>query len=173
MSLPGGQFGDNSRTAIIFLGLLAIAIFQGACSSGKSDSVRLSSGKVFAVVADKTSFYRYGPQQGNGPDESLPKDTLMTLIRPSFGYCKVHLLPSNKEGYVAAEDIKPAPATLLASLNPPTPSMSERENFDVRSTDPNFVPPPEALPDPDLPPSSEPMPPSTTPLPPSTAPGEP
>src|SRR3982751_2549612 len=166
MSLLAGRFRGEARTAFIITALAALGGLNGACSAGKQDSVRLSSGKVFAVVADKTSFYRYGPQQGNGPDESLPKDTLMTLIRPSFGYCKVHLLPSNKEGYVASEDIKPTPPTLLASLNPPTPASSERENFDVRSSDPNFVPPPEALPDPDLPPSSEPVPPSSVPLPP-------
>src|SRR3954453_160621 len=156
MSLLAGQFENKLKTATIVAGLVAIAILTGACAGGKSKSARLTSGKVFAVVADKTSFYRYGPQQGNGPDESLPKDTLMTLIRKSFGYCKVHLLPSDKEGYVASEDIKPAPPTLLASLNPPAPAASTRENFDVRSTDPNYVPPPEALPDPDLPPPSEP-----------------
>ena len=138
---------------------LALAIFcgsLGACSTGKSRLTSVSSGKVFAVTAEKTSFFRYGPQQGNGPDESLPKNTLMTLIRPSFGYCKVQLMPSAKEGYVASEDIQPAPPTLLAALNSPAPqaSSSGRENFDVRSTDPNFVPPPEALPDPDLPPAA-------------------
>jgi hypothetical protein len=130
--------------------------FSGACSTGKGRIARQnSSGKVFAVTADKTSFFRFGPQQGNGPDESLPKDTLMTLIRPSFGYCKVQLMPSAKMGYVASEDIRPAPPTLLAALKAPPVSVSSgQENFDVRSTDPNFVPPPEALPDPDLPPSA-------------------
>lgn len=146
--------------------LIALCGFSGACATSKSQVASTNNGKVFAVTADKTSFFRYGPQQGNGPDESLPKDSLMTLIRPSFGYCKVHLLPSAQEGYVASEDIQPAPPTLLAALNAPTrqassssSSSSERENFDVRSTDPNAVPPPEALPDPDLPPAAEPSPP--------------
>ena len=105
------------------------------------------------MTAEKTAFFRFGPQQGNGPDESLPKNTLMTLIRPSFGYCKVQLMPSAKEGYVASEDIQPAPPTLLAALNAPAhpTGASERENFDVRSTEP---PPPETLPDPDLPPTA-------------------
>ena len=82
------------------------------------------NGKLFAVASEQTSFYRYGPQQGNGPDASLPKDTLMTLIRPSFGYCKVQVLPDKKEGYVASEDIQPAPRTLLASLNAPVHTAS-------------------------------------------------
>ncbi|MDQ6656318.1 MAG: hypothetical protein M3Y80_10955, partial [Verrucomicrobiota bacterium] len=116
-------------------------------------------GKVFAVTADKTSFFRYGPQQGNGPDQELPRDTLMTLIRPSFGYSKVQLVTGSQEGYVASEDIRPASPTLLASLNPTPPpaavsSSGGAEHFDVRAADPNYVPPPETLPDPDLPPAS-------------------
>ncbi len=133
--------------------LLFIATVLSACASKSGTGVtKASSGKMFAVTADKTPFYRYGPQQGNGPDQSLPKDTLMTLIRPSFGYCKVHLA-AGEEGYVASEDIRPAPSTLLASLQPvASPAASERENFDVRSNEP---PPPEDLPDPDLPPARE------------------
>ena len=134
--------------------LVAVALIscQAACSSAhKSPVAKANSGKMFAVTAEKTSFYRYGPQQGNGPDQSLPKDTLMTLIRPSFGYCKVQLLAGG-EGFVASEDIKPAPPTLLAALNAPAPGVSSSENFDVQSNEP---PPPEALPDPDLPPATE------------------
>jgi len=152
----------KGRTAWVGLGIALLCGLFGACSTSQTSVTKGGSGKVFAVTAEKTSFFRFGPQQGSGPDESLPKDTLMTLIRPSFGYCKVQLMPSAKEGYVACEDIKPAPPTLLAALNASTRQMSgssERENFDVRSTDPHFVPPPEALPDPDLPPTTiEPQP---------------
>jgi hypothetical protein len=147
---------------------LTTAPFWWGCASNK-DTTAVASGKVFAVTADKTSFYRYGPQQGNGPDEELPRDTLVTLIRPSFGYSKVQLVKSNTEGYVASEDIKPASPTLLASLNPPAvetvTSGAGTENFDVRSTDPNYVPPPEALPDPDLPPMTDEPTPTPVPLP--------
>lgn len=135
----------------------AVLMFATACSSTKNSALQTNGSKLFAVSTDKTSFYRYGPQQGNGADESLPKDTLMTLIRPSFGYCKVKLTGSDKEGYVASEDIKPAPPTLIAALNPSSrPSVSERENFDMHSSEP---PPPESLPAPDLPPpAAEPSP---------------
>jgi hypothetical protein len=150
-------FLTRSRTALIASSLAAVFLF-GACAGKKTTILRQSGGKLFAVRAAQTSFYRYGPQQGNGPDETLPKDTLMTLIRPSFGYCKVKLIASEKEGYVASEDIQPAPPTLIAALNPvSSPSaVSEPENFDVGSTEP---PPPESLPAPDLPPSTEPTPP--------------
>jgi len=147
--------------ALSLLATIASTPFWLGCASNSSTAdAQTSGGKVFAVTAEKTSFYRYGPQQGNGPDQELPRDTLVTLIRPSFGYSKVQLLQGNTaEGYVASEDIKPASATLLAALNPPaetetTTSGAGTENFDVRSTDPNYVPPPEALPDPDLPPTT-------------------
>jgi hypothetical protein len=149
------QLAGNGKATCVGLAIALLCGFSGACSTNKSAVTRVNSGKVFAVSAEKTSFYRFGPQQGNGPDESLPKDTLMTLIRPSFGYCKVQLMPSAKEGYVASEDIQPATPTLIASLNKSAHQAgATRENFDVRSTDPNFVPPPEALPDPDLPPTA-------------------
>ena len=139
---------------------LAVAVLLSACASNSGNaSAAANSGKVFAVTADTTPFYRYGPQQGNGADQQLPKDTLVTLIRPSFGYSKVQLVSGSVEGYVASDDIKPAPPTLLAALNPPEadPSISAgSENFDIQSSEP---PPPEALPDPDLPPAS------TVPLP--------
>ena len=133
----------------------ALLALLSACSSRGNNPVRAgNSGKIFAVTAETTSFFRYGPQQGSGADQQLPKDTLLTLIRPSFGYAKVQLLQGAVEGYVASEDIRPAPPTLLASLNSSNadPSIAAgRENFDVESSEP---PPPETLPDPDLPPTS-------------------
>jgi hypothetical protein len=142
--------------------LCLLTLLSACASSGSNPVAAANSGKIFAVTADKTSFFRYGPQQGNGADQELPKDTLVTLIRPSFGYSKVQLVEGSTEGYVASEDIRPAPPTLLAALNPQTQDAtisSGRENFDVQSSEP---PPPEALPDPDLPPTTEP---STVPLP--------
>ncbi len=157
------NFGITFAGAIAVMTLLGLA---GCASKGRSAVSSTNSGKVYAVTADTAKFFRYGPQQGNGPDEELPKDTLVTLIRPSFGYAKVQLVGRGQEGYVASEDIKPAPATLLAALNAPLPSTSSSysENFDMSSSEP---PPPEALPDPDLPPTSE-VTPSESDLPPST-----
>ncbi len=132
------------------LAFLCVALLASCASRGRNPVVKENKGKIFAVTADQTTFYRFGPQQGNGPDQTLPKDTLMTLIRPSFGYCKVHLM-AGAEGFVASEDISPAPPTLLAALNPPDTSRPEAENFDMQSSEP---PPPETLPDPDLPPTS-------------------
>jgi hypothetical protein len=141
--------------------LVAAVAFTGCSTVHKITAADTKNGKLFAVASDEAPFYRYGPQQGNGPDEKLPKDTLMTLIRPSFGYCKVQLVAGAKEGYVASEDIKPAPPTLVAALTAPPPSAissSGSENFDVGSAQ---APPPETLPAPDLPPASSDLPPSS------------
>ncbi|MGZ4966541.1 MAG: hypothetical protein ACXWFY_00600 [Chthoniobacterales bacterium] len=141
-----------------YLALVAVLLAGAVLTSCATRGAKLkgSGEKFFAVSSEKASFYRYGPQQGNGPDETLPKDTLMTLIRPSFGYCKVQLVGTAKQGYVASEDIRPAPPTLIAALNAPKIDPAARENFDMRSSEP---PPPETLPDPDLPPAaSEPSP---------------
>jgi hypothetical protein len=145
--------------------VLLAAALSGCSSVRKITAADTKNGKLFAVATDQAAFYRYGPQQGNGPDEKLPKDTLLTLIRPSFGYCKVQLIAGAKEGYVASEDIKPAPATLVAALTAPPPSAissSGPENFDVGTSAP---PPPESLPAPDLPPPSSDLPATDTPPP--------
>jgi hypothetical protein len=74
----------------------------------------------------------------------------MTLIRPSFGYSKVHLV-SGQEGYVASEDIKIAPEALVAAMNAPPPgsqpASAHGERFDLNSADPRLVVPPEDLPE--------------------------
>ncbi len=71
--------------------------------------------------ANQTPFYRYGPQQGNGPDMQLPRDSIMKVIRPSFGYVKVQL-QDGEDGYVASEDIRPAGAALVAEKLAPPPT---------------------------------------------------
>ncbi len=161
--LPDSPFSALRHITSHAVAVAAFAALTSCATVDKITKADASNGKLFAVATNETPFYRYGPQQGNGPDEKLPKDTLMTLIRPSFGYCKVQLVSGAKEGYVASEDIQPASPTLVASLTKPPPSVSTSssssaaENFDVRSTEP---PPPETLPAPDLPPAA-----SATPAP--------
>lgn len=89
----------------------------------------------------------------------------MKLIRPSFGYSKVQLVASGQQGYVLSEEIKPASPHLVAATTAPAEnsvaavpaSTPAGEQFNLNSNDPRLVPPPEDLPDPDLPqPSPEP-----------------
>ncbi|MDP9253672.1 MAG: hypothetical protein M3O66_01830, partial [Verrucomicrobiota bacterium] len=64
------------------LAMCAVAVLVIGCAAGNGRTAA-NGAKFYAVTAEKTAFFRYGPQQGNGPDMQLPKDTLMTLIRPS------------------------------------------------------------------------------------------
>jgi len=115
-----------------------------------STSIIPGDPKLYSVAAERTPFFRYGPQQGNGADMQLSKDTLMKVIRPSFGYCKVHLI-SGEDGYVASEDIRVAPAALIAAVTAPPPSPVHargEERFNLESTDPRLIVPPEDLPEP-------------------------
>jgi hypothetical protein len=121
-------------------------------------------GKLYAVSTDSAPFFQRGPQQGREPDKTLPRETLLKVIRPSFGYCKVQLISSGEQGYVASDAIKPASTALIASTTstPAEPTITPAEStiapgppveqFNLNSDDPRLVPPPEELPDPDLPP---------------------
>jgi hypothetical protein len=122
-----------------------LAFLLGGCGLLKS-RLAGAGGKFYCVDVKKTNFFKYGPQQGNGADKELPHDTLMTLIRPSFGYCKVHLTESGEEGYVASDDIRPAPPELVATVMGPPPSASPGSEFNLNSADPRLIPPPEDLP---------------------------
>lgn len=145
----------RTLTAVAVLGLMV------ACSTTRQQVLEAAKGgKVYAVVNDQAAFYRYGPQQGNGPDSQLSKDTLVKLIRPSFGYSKVQLLNGDQQGYVASEDIRIAPPALIAAATATPPPVAASgagprgERFDLNSNDPRLVPLQETLPPPDLPPAS-------------------
>jgi hypothetical protein len=139
------------------LALLAVvlALFSGCTGTGGQRPTAGSNGKLYAVTGDNVAFFRFGPQQGNGPDRTLPRNTLVRLIRPSWGYSKVQLIEENQQGYVASEDIAIAPASLVVSTNA-TPSASPTgDQFDLNSTDPRLNAPAENLPSPDLPPAQD------------------
>jgi hypothetical protein len=81
----------------------------------------------------------------------LPRDSIMKVIRPSFGYVKVQL-QGGENGYVASEDIRPAAAALVAEklAPPPAPAPSfagQGEQFGLDSSDPRLIAPPEPLPE--------------------------
>ncbi|HVF72488.1 MAG TPA: hypothetical protein VM940_12850 [Chthoniobacterales bacterium] len=148
-----------------------LAAFLTACSSApktaeKPVSTSKTNGKLFAVAVDDAAFFRRGPQAGREPDQKLSKETLVRLIRPSFGYSKVELVASREQGYVSSDEIKPATSGLIAAFAPPkvdplsatTPTPAPEpagEQFNLNSSDPRLVPPPE-----DLPPTELPLPPS-------------
>lgn len=60
------------------------------------------------VVTEYASFFRLGPQQAGGADRSLRTGERVMLLRKEFGYSRVQL-EDEQVGYMANEDIQPAP----------------------------------------------------------------
>lgn len=145
------------RRAAAALALL-LALFTGCKSADKPAQSNTKATRLFAVAVDSAAFFRHGPRPGCDPDLKLPKDTIVNLIRPSLGYSKIQVVASGLLGYIASEDIIPASSTLLAAATiPPVDSAETQTNgpageqFNLNSNDPRLVPPPEELPDPNLP----------------------
>ena len=91
------------------------------------------------------------PQQGYGAGQQLPKDSLMKVINPFFGYCKVQL-QNGQAGYVASEDTKSASVELVASVLTPANTVAREsattsDHFRLNSGDPRLIAPPEPLPE--------------------------
>ena len=152
---------NYSRLALPGAALLVV-FFTGCSTANKTaqttkKTISTKEGQLFAVAAESAAFFHRGPQTGREPDKTLPRETLVKLIRPSFGFSKVQLVGSGEQGYVASDEIKPASSTLIASTTPPPPdsltptSTPAVEQFNLNSNDPRLVPPPEDLPNPDLP----------------------
>jgi hypothetical protein len=102
--------------ASIVVSLLLAILLEPGCARLHAPSAQgaKAGAKLYAVTADLTAFYRYSPRQAGGPDKRIPRDTPVKLIRGSPTFCKIELL-SGEKGFVANDDIRPAPANLLAS----------------------------------------------------------
>jgi hypothetical protein len=113
---------------------IAVAVSLSSCIhlfAKRSKKPAATNQSLYAVKMEKTPFYRFGPQQGGGPDRDLPRDTVVTAIRQSMGYTKVRL-EDGQEGFVASEDLVRAPEKLIAHADnsepdwehmPPPPSV--------------------------------------------------
>ena len=121
-----------------------MVVFAGCSQIAPNHATGLAKGRFFAVTAESADFYHYGPQQGSGPDKKLEKGTLLTLIRRSFGYCKVKL-SDGEQGFVANEEIGAASDALVAAASAPAESRNTR--FRLDSPDPRLMAPPEPLPE--------------------------
>jgi hypothetical protein len=131
--------GIGLATALFVLTLLC------ACSTPEvaQQGAPTGRGKYYAVIKE-TPFYHYGPLQGTGPDQKLSEDTLVTVVRPSFGYSKVRLL-SGEQGYLASENIHLASPALVAAAFAP-PASSGISKFRLEPNDPRLIAPPPPLP---------------------------
>jgi len=103
------------RTFVLLTGSVALNACQptgpdpnaaayAAVASGTGDDFRMA-------VRDYVRMYQFGPQQITGPDEVLEKGTLVRMIRKAFGYSLVQTAEGSQLGWVANEDLGPAPET--------------------------------------------------------------
>jgi len=98
----------KQRLGFVFL-VLPFLIFAGGCAGTHAPSASNDSPpqqRLYTVTATSTAFYTHGPRQG-GPDQRLPKDTLLRLIRYSPSFAKVALL-EGPTGFVLTDDIAPS-----------------------------------------------------------------
>jgi hypothetical protein len=136
---------------------LSALLFASCSATNKTAPATATSAKrdakVFVVSVASVAFLHHGPRAGREPDKRLSKETVVTLIRPSFGYSKVEIAATGEKGYVSSDEIRPASSNLVASVSAPkvdpmsTPATPPPvEQFNLNSNDPRLVPPPEDLP---------------------------
>jgi hypothetical protein len=145
--------------------LSLVALVLSACSNrtttAQTSTTKSSAkreAKLYVVSAESAAFFKHGPQAGRDPDKTLSRETVVKLIRPSFGFSKVEIAETGEQGYISSEEIRPASSNLIASVSAPKPppltepsTTPAPEQFNLNSDDPRLVPPPEALPPAELP----------------------
>jgi hypothetical protein len=74
------------------------------------------------VKTQRTAFYTFGPAQASGPDFALSHGARVTMLSYEYGYSHVAVEGTGQTGYVATDDLAPAPpmatpapSTLLAA----------------------------------------------------------
>jgi hypothetical protein len=84
-------------------------VWAGGCASGPA----IAPGSAFEVGVQRAPFYKYGPAQSFGADESLDQGTRVTMLKRDMGFSRV-MLADGTAGYVANDDLRPiaeGPAT--------------------------------------------------------------
>ena len=93
---------------------LAFVLASAGCAS-KSASALPKTG-FFVVSSHAAEFFKYGPAQSFGPDFMLKKGERVTMLNRDWGFSRVQT-ENGVAGYIATEDIEPAPA-------PPAPRIA-------------------------------------------------
>jgi len=98
---------SHRRISGAILSVLGL-FFHAACSTSHPASSAGGGQVPYIVKADSTPFFKFGPAQPAGPDLRLKKDQLVTMIERHYGYSQV-IDPDGDSGYIATDDIAPAP----------------------------------------------------------------
>jgi hypothetical protein len=75
------------------------------------------AGDAYMVKSQRTAFYSFGPAQPSGPDFALNHGARVTMLSYDYGYSHVAVEGTRQSGYVATDDLTPAPP-----LPAPSPS---------------------------------------------------
>jgi len=84
---------------------LLAALTLAACAGPTFTS---DQAPAFVVLKQGAPFYRFGPQQAEPPEARLDKGERVLRLRAELGFSLVQL-ESGPTGYVANEDLAPAP----------------------------------------------------------------
>lgn len=125
----------RTRLELLVIGLLTLAGCAGPTFAP-------DTAPEYVSIRDHTPLYRYGPQQGGAPEAQVPKGGRVRMLRREFGYSLVQM-PDGMTGYVANEDLAPAPPL-------PEPPAVPAENASEPAAPPPLPPVEQPLPKPDL-----------------------
>ncbi len=92
----------------------ALCFMLSACATPSADPHTTA----YTVSAVTTPFYKYGPAQAFGADETLSNGAHLTMLKREFGYSHV-MLDNGLSGYVATDDLKAAPPLLAMTKGQP------------------------------------------------------
>ena len=92
-------------------------MFLATAPLGCSTEQTGAAGNRYVVTGSNAQFYKYGPAQSFGADLVLPKGRILTMVQRSFGYSRV-TTDDGVTGYVATDDVTPAPPEPVAPAQP-------------------------------------------------------
>lgn len=81
--------------------------------SGCSSTGATSQVGHYVVRVPQSPMFRYGPAQSFGPDFSLQQGQHVVMLKREYGYSRV-MTDDGQSGYVATEDLTPAPPPTVA-----------------------------------------------------------
>jgi hypothetical protein len=145
----GGSRGWNiswtARKAGLMASACGVAALWLGCTEPKPNSTVPPNGNFYSVATNSTGFFSYDPHQEVGPDKMLRRDTVVVLLRPSFGYSVVRLM-TGEQGFVSSKDLRVAPAALIPKAAPtPRPSGPAIEVYSPKPTPAQSPPPPSEI----------------------------
>ena len=180
------QWQAACRAALGAVLLWTVAVSGGGCTHGTGAASAnaapganangpVKNADRYKVTAATTSFFHYGPQQLNGSDLELKKETRITMVSRGHGYSQIRLA-DGQTGYVGTEDIAPLSAediaaeeaqlaAAAAAAAPPGALSGPMTNGGTYNSGPPVAIPPEAGRSESLPtndPNSTPTPPPAT-----------